>query len=186
MGCALLVIDMQNDFVKKDGTLYVPRAEEIIHPIRKLVSVASGKGIPIVFTMDWHTEKDPELIYGGWPKHCMQGAKGAEIIKELASSGVKRELIKNTQHDKFPDTNLEAFFQEKHIKRVFLVGVATEYCIKETALSALKLGFGVLIVEDAIKPINERHGAMVLEELEKRGARLVSSQEALEELNRNI
>jgi len=183
---ALIVIDMQNDFVRDTGALSVPQAGVIIPAIRKLVTVASGKGAQIFFTMDWHEPNDIEFAMDKWPKHCVRGTKGAEIVRELAFLAGNKEILKNSQYDKFPDTGLKAMLQEKGAKRLFLAGVATEYCIKYTALGALKQGFEVFIVSDAIKPIDKRHGAMVLEELERRGARLVSSEEALAEFNRNI
>lgn len=185
MNSALIVVDMQNDFVSENGALTVPKAREIIPVIRRLVIAAAGNRIPVFFTMDWHETNDKEFSIGGWPKHCVRGTRGAEIVKELAFISTGCELVKSTHYDKFHGSNLKVLLDEKGVKKLFFAGVATEYCVRYTALAALKHGFEVFIVKDAIKPINEQHSAKVLEELGRRGSKIISGNAALEAINQN-
>ncbi|MCX6801990.1 MAG: cysteine hydrolase [Candidatus Diapherotrites archaeon] len=178
MDSALIVIDMQNDFALKGGALYVPEGEQVIPVILKLVKTASAKKAPVVFTMDWHSENDPEFSAENWPKHCVVGSKGAEFVEALKSFAEKSEIVKQPGHDKFPGTNLEAFLRKHNAKKLFFCGLATEYCVKFTALAALALGFEVFVVRDAIRPVDYRDGLAVLRELEEKGIRAVPAEDA--------
>lgn len=184
LNSALIVIDMQNDFVRKDGALSVPGGERIIPPIKKLVREASKQNILIVFTQDWHEENDIEFTRDKWPKHCVKGTEGAKIVEELDSLEIERKIIRACEYDKFKDSALESVLRGNGVKRVFFAGLATEYCVKNTALSALELGFEVLVIADAISPVNESEGNKALRELKEKGARIISSAQALNELNK--
>lgn len=178
MSAALIVIDMQNDFSLKGGALYVPEGEQVIPVILKLLKTSFSKKVPVVFTMDWHTENDPEFSAENWPKHCVIGSKGAEFVEALKGFAEKSEIVRQPGHDKFPGTNLEAFLKKNNAKKLFFCGLATEYCVKFTALAALPFGFEVFVVRDAIRPVDYREGLAVLRELEEKGVRVISAEEA--------
>ncbi|MFH1234053.1 MAG: isochorismatase family cysteine hydrolase [Candidatus Diapherotrites archaeon] len=185
MDSALIVIDMQNDFSLKGGALYVPEGEQVIPVILELLKTASAKKVPVVFTMDWHTENDPEFSAENWPKHCVIGSKGAEFVEELKAFAEKSFAVKQPGHDKFPGTNLGAFLKKNLVKKIFFCGLATEYCVKFTALTAKGLGFEVFVVRDAIRPVDYRDGLAVLRELEEKGVRIVSAEEAAGRFSRS-
>jgi len=166
---ALIVVDMQNDFVRENGALYVPHAEKTIPVIQKLIEESNLKKIPVIFTLDWHSENDPE--FEKWPVHCVANSIGAKIISELDLN--RAEIVKQNQHDKFHGTRLEEFLREKEVDSLFFCGVATEYCVKFTARTAIEKGFKVFIVTDAIKPVNEVDGTKILVELTAKGAELI-------------
>jgi nicotinamidase/pyrazinamidase len=178
MDSALIVIDMQNDFSLKGGALYVPEGEQVIPVILKLLKTAFAKKVPVVFTMDWHSENDPEFSAENWPKHCVIGSKGAGFVEELRGFAEKSEIVRQAGHDKFPGTGLEAFLKKNRVKKLFFCGLATEYCVKFTALAAKKLGFEVFVVRDAIRPVDYRDGLAVLRELEEKGVRVFSAEAA--------
>ena len=160
---------MQNDFVRLNGALYVPGAEQTIPVIQNLLVESKKSAIPIVFTTDFHSVNDPE--FERWPVHCVANSNGAEIVSELNAANT--EIVKQNQHDKFPGTQLEGFLRGKKIDTLFFCGVATEYCVAFTAKTALAKGFNVFILIDAIKPVNEADGAKVLVELQEKGAELI-------------
>ncbi len=182
MKSALIVVDMQNDFVRKNGALSVEGGGETLPVIESLLEKASEKGIPVFFTMDWHSPDDPEFERDGWPRHAVRNTKGAEIVEELSPKESNVEIIKNTEYDKFSGTKLGEKLSKKGVKRVYLCGLATDYCIKFTSLTALKLGFKVNVVIDGIKPVSKETGKEAKKEMEKAGAKFKSSEQALVEL----
>jgi len=173
MDNALIVIDMQNDFVRKIGALYVPGAEEIIFVIQGLLEKARDTGLPIVFTTDWHEENDAEFHAESWPVHCVKGSKGAEIINGLSVGDAF--VVKQSGHDKFLGTGLKKFLGGSGVKRLFFTGVATEYCVKDTVLAARDHGFEVFVARDAIRSVDYRDGLAALREMEEKGVSVVDS-----------
>ncbi len=172
---AIVIIDMQNDFVKKDGALYVRNAEETVPVIGLLLKKAREKNIPVFFTMDWHSQNDPE--FSKWPRHCVAGSKGAEIIKELAE--INAPIVKCAGHDKFFKTGFEKVLRDKGIKKLYIAGIATDYCVKFTVLTALRLGFEVVVVSDAIKAVSAESGQKAIIEMKKAGAKFSESKQVL-------
>lgn len=183
MNSALIVIDMQNDFVKKTGSLNVSGAEEIIPKIKKLIKTASEEKVVIVFTLDWHEENDTEFSRDNWPKHCVKGTEGAEIVKELHLPDIGIGEVKNPEYNKF-DIELREILEKNNVKELYFTGVATDYCVKNTASSALKEGFKVFIVRDAVKAVDESNGKKALQELKEKGAKIVSSKKAMNNIKK--
>ncbi|MEM0360617.1 MAG: isochorismatase family cysteine hydrolase [Candidatus Diapherotrites archaeon] len=171
--CAIIVVDMQNDFAKKTGALYVPKGEKTIPVIKELLKTAQSKKALVVFTMDWHEKNDPEFSRDNWPKHCVKNTRGAKIVSELKPFLKNAKIVKTNFYDKFQGSKLEAFLKKKRVKKLFFCGLATEYCVKFTALTAKKLGFEVFIVRNAIKPVNCHCGRAVLRELSGKGIRII-------------
>ncbi len=158
---ALIVVDVQRDFMP-GGALPVPEGDVVVGPINKLISRFEDRGLPMVFTRDWHPADHISFRERGgpWPPHCIKNTEGAEFHPDLKIPKGAIIVSKATKRDEeaysgFQGTNLDSILRERGVRRLFLGGVATEYCVKATASDALKLGYEVIVVEDAIKGINE-------------------------------
>ncbi len=175
---ALIVVDMQRDFMP-GGALPVPEGDKIIPIVNECVRKFRERGALIVATRDWHPENHISFREQGgpWPRHCVQNTPGAEFVVELPEDAVI--ISKATEPDKeaysgFEGTNLAEILREKGVKRVYVCGVATEYCVKATALDAVKHGFETYLLTDAIKGINPEDERKALEELQRAGVKLTS------------
>jgi serine/threonine protein kinase len=173
----LIVVDIQNDFCPK-GALAVPGGDEIVPIINKM----SRRFSHVILTQDWHCEdhlsfatshpgKKPlqtvQLTYGDqmlWPDHCVQNTEGAEFHPKLAVSncelvirkGYHREIDSYSaffENDRQTPTGLAGYLRERGLTRLFVVGLATDFCVAYTALDARKLGFEVTVIEDACRGI---------------------------------
>ncbi len=176
---ALIVVDMQNDFLH--GALAVKDGETIISVINKCIRKFQGEGLSIFATRDWHP--DDHISFkeqgGPWPKHCVRNTRGAEFHKDLELDNAII-ISKATDKDKeaysgFEGTDLKDRLDAKKIRRVFITGVATDYCVKNTALDALKHGFDVYLIKDAIKGIHEEEKA--IKEMKSRGIKVIESKD---------
>jgi len=176
MDDALIVVDIQNDFCP-GGVLAVPEGDSIIPKVNELLaafplsiltqdwhpimhcSFASSKGLP-PFSLDMETSP-PSVL---WPDHCVAGSQGADFHRALQSwraryifrKGTRKELDSYSaflENDGVTSTGLEGLLSSLGINRVIVCGLATDYCVRATALDARKLGFEVVVVENAIKGI---------------------------------
>jgi len=174
----LLVIDVQNDFCP-GGALAVAGGDQVIAPIRRIAERFEH----IVLTQDWHTAghasfasthagKQPyeaiEMAYGPqmlWPDHCVQGSKGAEFHADLQlvraelilRKGFRREIDSYSaffENDRTTATGLAGYLRERGLTRVFLCGLAYDYCVGFSALDARRLGFEAVVVHDACRAID--------------------------------
>ena len=179
---ALILVDVQRDFCS-GGALPVPDGEKVIPVLNKYIEKFSKAGALIVATRDWHPPNHMSFKdYGGiWPSHCIQGTLGAEFHPDLRLPREVRIVSKATSADKeaysgFDGTNLERELKDAGIKRVFVGGLATDYCVKSTVLDALRLGFETILLIDAIKgvDINPGDSERAIEEMIKRGAKRAS------------
>jgi len=158
---AIIVVDMQNDFMP-DGILPVPDADKIIPTVNSYIKLFEEKALPVFFTRDWHPKNHISFQgYGGiWPPHCVKDTKGAKFHKDLYFPADNKFIIsKGTSDDfdaysGFQGTILDKLLKERGIKRIFVCGVATDYCVKNTVLGGLNLGYQVFVLEDAIKGVN--------------------------------
>jgi nicotinamidase/pyrazinamidase len=174
--CALIIEDMQNDFMP-NGTLPVPDADRIVPVLNKYAEMFASKKLPIVATRDWHP---PDHISfkqrgGEWPVHCVKDTLGAEFLKDLKIPGDATVISKATERDveaysSFKGTDLAKKLDQSGVKRIFIGGVATEYCVKETALDAIRLGFDVVILKDAVKGI--QYSDKAIEEMLSKGVKI--------------
>ncbi|AJC72201.1 pyrazinamidase/nicotinamidase pxnc [Thermococcus guaymasensis DSM 11113] len=174
---ALIVVDMQRDFMP-GGALPVPEGDRIIPIVNECVRKFRERRALIVATRDWHPENHISFKERGgpWPRHCVQNTPGAEFVVELPPDAVI--ISKAADPDKeaysgFEGTNLAEILKEKGVKRVYVCGVATEYCVRATALDAVKYGFETYLLKDAIKGINPEDEKKTLEELQRAGVKLV-------------
>jgi nicotinamidase/pyrazinamidase len=169
---ALIVVDVQNDFADPRGSLYVAEGERTIPVINRLVAAARDAGALVVYTQDWHPEVTPHFAeYGGlWPSHCVQGTWGAEPHPDLDFAG---EIVRTgaggedgysgffhrdlTTGEEGP-TALRGLLEERGVERLVVVGLATDYCVKETALDARGLGYPTTVLLEAIRPVERVAG----------------------------
>jgi nicotinamidase/pyrazinamidase len=159
---ALVVVDFQNDFVP-GGALPVPGGDEIAPRVQELLD--SGRFDLVVATRDWHPPDHSSFRdHGGpWPPHCVQGTPGAELHSSLPRDKVDAIVDAGTTPDAegysgFEHTDLAALLRGRGIDRVTLVGLATDYCVKHTALDALREGFEVVIDREGVRGIDVEPG----------------------------
>ncbi len=184
---ALIVVDMQNDFMP-GGTLAVSGGDEVIPLINRLLAVFPTR----VFTRDWHPldhtsfAVSPAFKDGSWPAHCVQETRGAEFHPDLESGSADKIVSKADRPDKeaysgFVDTDLAPWLKQRNIQRVFVTGVAMEYCVKATALDALRAGFEVWLIQDAVRGVNQPPGSgeKTVQAMQAAGVNLTSSRELI-------
>ncbi len=175
----LLVTDVQNDFCP-GGALGVSGGDKIVGPINKILK----KFGRIAACQDWHPRKHCSFRERGgpWPPHCIRNTWGADFHPALRLPKQVRAIKKASHRDRdtysaFCETPLEGFLKRKKIRRFFISGLTTEYCVKLTALDALRCGFEVLILEDLICPIRPAEGRKALAFLKRAGARMIRSRD---------
>jgi nicotinamidase-related amidase len=143
---ALIVVDMQNDFVKEGGTLVVPDAEGTIPAIQSLLALARGSGMKLVFTQDTHGQDDPEWTM--WPEHVREDSWGWRIVDELAPQ--EGELvIRKVRYDAFYGTHLDHFLRLWGVDTLIICGTVANICVHYTAASAALRWYDVIIPKDA-------------------------------------
>jgi nicotinamidase-related amidase len=148
---ALVVVDMQNDFVKEGGTLVVPDAEATIPKMQGLLDLARGSGMKVVFTQDTHTDGDPEWEI--WPEHVREGSWGWEIVEELAPR--EDELvIRKVRYDAFYGTHLDHYLRVWDVDTLVICGTVANICVHYTAASAALRWFGVVVPRDATSALD--------------------------------
>ncbi len=159
---ALVIVDVQNDFTP-GGALAVPDGDAIAPRLREL---AEGDRFDLVVaTRDWHPPDHASFREQGgpWPPHCVQGTEGAELdpmvprdrVDAIVDAGRTRDL---PGYSAFEETELEQLLRDHAIDRVTLVGLATDYCVRATALDALRAGFGVIVDRAGVRGIDVRPG----------------------------
>ena len=162
---ALIVVDMQNDFMP-GGALPVPEGDSIVPRLNEYIKLFEGRALPVFFTRDWHPENHISFKgHGGiWPPHCVQNTEGAMFHKDLKMPLDNKFIIsKGTSPDfdaysGFQGTVLDSLLRERGVKRVFVGGVATDYCVKNTVLGALNLGYSAILLLDGIKGVDVKPG----------------------------
>ncbi len=148
---ALIVVDMQNDFVKEGGSLVVPDAEGTIPAIQGLLRLARDSGMKVVFTQDTHTKGDPE--WDIWPEHVEEGSWGWEIVDELAPR--EDELvIRKVRYDAFYGTHLDHFLRLWGVDTLVLCGTVANICVHYTAASAALRWYRVIVPKDTTSALD--------------------------------
>jgi len=147
---ALIIVDMQNDFVDPQGRLSVPSARETVPAIRRLRDLARAHGIPVVYTQDWHRPDDPEFAL--WGVHAVEGTWGAEISPDLAP-GPGDVVIRKPRYDAFYGTALE--LRQRQIDTLIVTGTVSNICVLHTAGSAALRWFRIVVPVDAVSALEE-------------------------------
>jgi nicotinamidase-related amidase len=148
---ALLVIDMQNDFVREGGSLRVPDAEMTIPQISSLLDLARGHGMRVVYSQDTHREDDPEWRI--WPEHAREGSWGWQIIEDLAPRA-DETVLRKVRYDAFYGTPLDHLLRLWSVERLVICGTVANICVHYTAASAALRWYDVIIPRDAISALD--------------------------------
>ena len=148
---ALIVVDMQNDFVKEGGSLVVPDAEGTIPKIKVLLDLARESGTRVVFTQDTHNEDDPEWEI--WPEHAREGSWGWELVEELAPL-VDEAVIRKVRYDAFYGTALDHLLRTWDVETLIICGTVANICVHYTAASAALRWYEVVIPRDATSALD--------------------------------
>ncbi len=188
---ALIIVDVQNDFCP-GGALAVTHGDEVVGPLNRLAREFLERGEPVFNTRDWHKPDTKHFAqYGGtWPVHCVQNTKGAEFHPELLDDIHVRVISKGLGdedcYSAFDGTDLALQLQRFGIEEVWVGGLATDYCVKNTVLDALKQGFQVKVLEDAMRAVDiePRDGERAIQEMREAGAEIVQSDFGLRMANR--
>jgi nicotinamidase/pyrazinamidase len=159
-GDALVIVDVQYDFLP-GGALAVPESDQILPVLNKYIGIFERRGLPIYMTRDWHPVDHCSFKeYGGpWPAHCVAGTRGAAFSEDLKFSSPTIIVSKATTPERecysdFGTTNCEASLRATGIGRLFVGGLATDYCVFNTVKDALALGFTTFLLRDAIRGVN--------------------------------
>jgi len=185
---ALIVVDVQNDFADRQGSLFVKDGEDVVEEVNREVTAAAEAGATIVYTQDWHPPDTAHFEKDGgvWPVHCVRDTWGAELHPALDVADGARHVKKGvggedgysgfTVRDPVTGeerpTELEGLLRDAGVERVVVVGLATDYCVKETAVDAARLGFGTTVPRGAIAAVDVEpgDGERALEEMAAAGA----------------
>ena len=188
---ALIVVDVQNDFCP-GGTLAVAHGDEVVPPLNKLIDEFLERGDPVFKSRDWHppTTKHFQAYGGTWPVHCVQNTPGAEFHPQLRDDPriqiISKGLGDTDCYSAFDETDLAKRLHEANVQEVLVGGLATDYCVKNTVISALDEGFQVKAVSDAMKPVdvNPGDGEKAISEMREAGAEIVPSKSLMKSGNR--
>jgi nicotinamidase/pyrazinamidase len=184
---ALIVVDVQNDFCP-GGTLAVADGDQVVPVLNRYIDQFSKAGLPIFATRDWHPEKTSHFNTGGgpWPPHCIQGSKGAEFHPGLklprgtvmvsAGTGADEDGYSGFVGRDESGVTLADLLRQRGIERVFVGGLATDYCVKHTVLDGLKEGFKVVLLADSVRGVNLKpdDSARAIEEMVNAGAEIAT------------
>jgi nicotinamidase/pyrazinamidase len=166
---ALIVVDVQNDFADPAGGLSVAGGDAIVPAVNAELTSASAAGAFVVYTQDWHPASTPHFAKDGgiWPVHCVADTWGAELHPDLLEvegdrvrKGVNGEdgysgfTMRDAETGETIPTELEELLRAREIERVVVCGLATDYCVKATAIDAATLGFSTSVLLEAARAVN--------------------------------
>ena len=187
---ALIVVDVQNDFADPEGSLSVAGGEEIVPTVDGEIARATVAGALVVFTQDWHPKSTPHFAKDGglWPVHCLADSWGAGLHPALrlpdeaprvrkganGEDGYSGFTMRDATTSEETSTGLDQLLRDRAIERVVVVGLATDYCVKATALDAARLGYTTSLLTDAVAAVDltPGDGTRALDEVEAAGVRL--------------
>ena len=179
---ALIVVDVQNDFCP-GGALAVAEGDQVIAPLNRLIDQFLERGAPVYKSRDWHPPQTKHFqAHGGtWPVHCVQNTEGAEFHPELRDDPrikvISKGLGDKDCYSAFDETDLASQLHNQNVEEVVVGGLATDYCVKNTVLDALKNGFKVKAVKNAMRAVDVQpgDGDRAIEEMRATGAEIVST-----------
>jgi nicotinamidase/pyrazinamidase len=179
-GDALIIVDVQNDFLP-GGSLAVKHGDEVIPLLNRYIALFQAKGLPIFATRDWHPVNHCSFRQQGgiWPPHCIAESHGAAFPAQLAlppDAGIvsKATTAEKEAYSGFEGTELEDLLRAQGVRRVFVGGLATEYCVLNTVKDARLLNHETFLLADAVRAVNLQAGdeRQALEEMMSLGAQL--------------
>lgn len=181
---ALVVVDVQHDFADPAGSLYVEGGEEVVAAANREVAAARAAGALVVYTQDWHPPSTPHFATEGgrWPVHCVQGTWGAELHRDLdvdgpvvrkgtsGEDGYSGFTVRDPVSGRVAQTGLDPLLRNRDVERLVIVGIATDVCVKETALDARRFAYDTTVLLDAVRAVDPGAGLEgALEELRSAG-----------------
>lgn len=181
---ALLIVDVQYDFLP-GGALGIDGADAIIPVLKDYLGLFASRRLPVYATRDWHPPDHCSFVSqgGDWPPHCIAGSHGAEFPAELglqdASIISKAERPDADAYSGFEGTDLHAQLQRQGVRRLFVAGLATDYCVRATVLDAIRLGYRVCLLFDAVRAVNLKpgDGEAALAEMRQAGAHIITREQ---------
>jgi nicotinamidase/pyrazinamidase len=190
---ALLIVDVQNDFCA-GGALEVAHGNEVIPVLNRLAAHMSALGFPVYASRDWHppTSRHFAVNGGAWPVHCVAGTEGARLHPDLdlppgtliVSKGIRpdEEGYSDFEGEIAGRGSLLADLRARGVTDLIVGGLATDYCVRATAIDARKEGFGVTVVTDGVRPVDVKpgDGDRALDEKKAAGVRLAPASEAFD------
>jgi nicotinamidase/pyrazinamidase len=193
---ALIVVDVQNDFADPKGSLAVAGAEAILPALNEEISAARAAEALVAYTLDWHPPRTPHFVTDGgiWPVHCVGGTWGAEMHPALlgdagpavrkgsgGEDGYSGFTMRDPSSGATVPTELDGLLRARGARRVVVGGLATDYCVRATALDALALGYETHVLVDCVRAVDLEpgDGGRALAEMERAGAVLVRREPAL-------
>jgi nicotinamidase/pyrazinamidase len=184
-GDALLVVDLQNDFLP-GGALGIAGGDATLPVANRLIAAFAASGLPMFLSRDWHPLNHCSFRDRGgpWPVHCVAGSEGAAFATALAIPADAGIVSKATDRNReaysaLEGTGLLPRLQQRAVTRLWLCGLATDYCVRATALDARRAGFDVIVVEDGVRAVDARpgDGERALAEMQGAGATLIDSRD---------
>lgn len=185
---ALIVVDIQHDFASPEGSLSVAGGEDVVAAANREIARAVEAGAPVVYTRDWHPASTPHFAKDGgqWPVHCVQQTPGAEYHPGLRIVDGAFEVRKGTGREDgysgFSErdagtgeqsaTDLDAHLKSLGVTHVAVVGLATDYCVRATALDAVRLGYDTRVLAAAVAAVDPADGERALAEVVEAGGRV--------------
>jgi nicotinamidase/pyrazinamidase len=186
-GDALLVVDVQNDFLP-GGALGIAGGDAVVPPINRLLAAWRSRGLPVYLTRDWHPPGHCSFAAQGgpWPVHCVAGSSGAEFSRQLERAPGDVVVSKATRVDRdaysaLDGTQLADELVHSGVRRIFIGGLATDYCVRATGLDARAANLDVVVLRDAVCAVDVQpdDGRKALSELAAAGAVLATTDEVL-------
>lgn len=163
-GDALLIVDLQSDFLS-GGSLAVPQGDQVIPVLNGYLAAFQQAGLPVLATRDWHPSDHCSFRPQGgpWPPHCVAGSAGADFAPRLKLPVDVIVISKATDRQRdaysgFEGTELDHLLREAGVARLFIGGLATDYCVLNTVRDALRLGYQTVLLQDAVRAVDVRPG----------------------------
>jgi nicotinamidase/pyrazinamidase len=181
-GDALVIVDLQNDFLP-GGRLAVPDGGQVIPVLNGYIERFINQGLPLFATRDWHPKNHSSFIEQGgpWPEHCVAGTRGAEFSAELHLPASVRIISAGSEVERDGYSAFETPLCKQQLdsagaRRLFIGGLATDYCVLNTVRDALAFDYEVFLLTDAVKAINvqPRDGQKAIDEMVQKGAKPIT------------
>ncbi len=179
---ALVVVDVQRDFLPA-GALAVPHGDEVVPVINRYIALFHARGLPVIFTRDWHPANHCSFQQQGgpWPEHCVADTSGAAFAPNLLQPADSWVISKATEaqqdaYSGFQGAGLAQRLQQRGCQRLYICGLATDYCVLETVKDALTGKFRVFLLQDAIRAVDVHadDGARAIRTMQVTGASILS------------
>jgi nicotinamidase/pyrazinamidase len=185
---ALVVVDVQKDFCE-GGALAAANTMSLLEPLKTFIDEARRRGVLIIYTRDWHPDDHSSFHNEGgpWPAHCVAEQEGSELMPPLRAEPQdlmihKGVAVEGAGYSGFDETALEPELLKEGITKVGVAGIATEYCVRATALDAHKAKFETTVLSDLIRAVKDQDAPKVLAELGQAGIKVADAASWLAEL----